>query len=166
MLTFDLLNRVVGGWDKDKVRLEKTSLKSRFKRKSGSRDSILKGEREIWRELARGDKKRILYPRARCTRSRSILFSDTWPMYLVISNYTRTYFDYIHTPSLAQPAFTERSRTFRKRDRIGEMIPVTLIIRSRVSSIARRRGRANYKNKILNKHKNLHDLIFTESRQS
>jgi hypothetical protein len=57
MLTFNLFeSRVVGGWDKDKVRLEKTSLKNRFKRKGRKeeqgiqrRKKSLKRTRERWR---------------------------------------------------------------------------------------------------------------------
>lgn len=55
MLTFDLLNRVVGGWGEDKVRLEKTSLKSRFKGKGRKEEQCtrrrkrsLKRTREKW----------------------------------------------------------------------------------------------------------------------
>ncbi|KAL0109034.1 hypothetical protein PUN28_014256 [Cardiocondyla obscurior] len=59
MLTFDLLKRVVGGWDKDEVRSGKTSLKSRSKRKQGERrNRVLSGEREASRELARGWKEK------------------------------------------------------------------------------------------------------------
>lgn len=39
------LNRVVGGWNEDEVRLEKTSLKSRFKREVGEG-----GERRVYSE--------------------------------------------------------------------------------------------------------------------
>lgn len=81
MLTFDLLNRVVGGWDEDKVRLEKTSLKNRFKRTRWKEEQCTqRREKEASRELARGgDKKKrmMLHLRARCAKPRSTLSPDT-----------------------------------------------------------------------------------------
>lgn len=79
MLTFDLLNRVVGGWDEDKVRLEKTSLKSRFKRTRRKEEQCTqRREKEASRELAGdGDKKKGLHLRARCAKLGSILVLPT-----------------------------------------------------------------------------------------